>query len=122
MVALRLSTDSRPSASRRRAVRREESQEERSSSRSLLTLDAMPVDAWQHARIERAIQMAVERVTDEGVEARLESPVVPGRRFALGFPDSPFLPAPGTVVRVEECVAQGTGYRVQLAFEAYHAA
>jgi hypothetical protein len=88
----------------------------------VLTLDAMPVDVWAHARIEPAISMQVRQLSNEGVEASCDEPLMPGRRVSLSFPDSPFLPRPGTLARVSECVPTDGGYRLHLAYEPHYAA
>lgn len=130
MVALRISPDGRrhkvadflsqyrdhQPRSRRPSVRRS------SSTRRVLTLDASPMDAWQHGRIEPVISIQVRQITHGGLEVDSERPVSPGRRLALGFPDSPFLPPPGTVARVAGCTPTDHGFTLQLTYEACNAA
>lgn len=90
--------------------------------RRVLTLDALPMDVWEQARIEPSISMDVKQITSDGLEVRAMSPLGLGRRLSLGFPDSPFLPRPGTVARVSECVREENGWHVQLTYEPSHAA
>lgn len=81
------------------------------------TLEAWPVDAWMRNRIEPAVEMNVEEMKDGGMAVQSREPLMPGRRVSLSFPDSPFLPRPGTVARVDACVRGPGGYRVELSFE-----
>lgn len=123
MVALRIvpSTEQR----RRRAERREwehQTQPHAPSRRPALRFEAIPADACLTGRIEPGFEVAVERMSDDGLEVESRRPLAPGRRLSLDFPSSPFLPPPGTLARVEACERGRTGYRLRLAFEAVVAA
>jgi hypothetical protein len=86
------------------------------------TLEAFPVDAWMSGRIEPAVEVSVRQMKEDGMAASSREPILPGRRVALAFPDSPFLPRPGTVARVEACRRSSRGYRLELTFEPTNAA
>jgi hypothetical protein len=100
----------------------DETGEVRARQRPVMVLEAMPVDGWASLRIDPPVDLAVECLTDDGVEAHCAIKLSPGRRVSLGFPESPFLPRPGTVARVQGCskVAGGGGetrYRLRLVYE-----
>lgn len=87
-----------------------------------MLVEAMAVDAWQQGRIERAMELRVEQLSNDGLEVWSSLPLSPGRRLSLSFPASPFLPASGTIARVERCIEDEKGYRLELTYEAPPAA
>lgn len=112
--------------SRARAERladREVAVEVRTARRGIM-LEAVPVDAFVMGRIEPAVDLEVTVMSDGGLETTASRPLHPGRRVALGFPESPFLPPPGTLAIVEECDRdpESGGFRMRFVYEPTHAA
>src|SRR5258708_1044186 len=84
------------------------------ATKRVLSCEAYPTDVFETARIEPSTTLTVERLGHEGVEALSKRAMLPGRRVALVFAHSPFLPPPGTVTRVISCEPAGTAFRVVL--------
>lgn len=125
MVALRLTYGSERKSSVRSKVRDRYTGPERRVSRQgrkQMSIEAYPVDVWQLGRIEPALNLLVESLSNDGVEATSDNPLSQGRKVSLVFPTSPFLPASGTVAIVESCERVGETYRIVMAYEPMYAA
>lgn len=81
--------------------------------RPAMRLQALPVE---QTRIARSIDLAIDHLSTHGLAAMSRQPLTPGQILSLAFPDSPFLPRPGTLARVEDCTPTKNGYQLELSY------